>query len=319
MSHILDVTGIRVGHATDTLRATGVTIVTADKAVAAGVSVLGGAPGTRETDALRPHNLGPPVDAVCLAGGSAFGLAAADGAMEALVSRGRGFEVAGHRVPIVPAAILFDLNGERPNYAALGAAAVEAAFAGEDRREGSIGAGTGATTATLKGGVGSASEALDRARVGAIVAVNAVGSATVANGPWLRAAPFARDGELGEPAPADADQAALFTKMRPAIAANTTIAVVATDMALSPAQLERFAASAHDGLTLSIYPAHTLFDGDTVFALSTARVAPPNTREHAMAMEAALRRAVARAAGRAVRFATKVPGMSVPTYAERFP
>jgi len=175
VNHIADVPGLRVGHASDHAARTGSTVVVFDEPAVCAVDVRGGAPGTRETDALRPGGLSPPVDAVCLSGGSAFGLAAGDGAQRALLARGRGFSVREQRIPIVPAAILFDLEGPPADFAAFGAAAVEAAFVGSDTALGTIGAGVNATTAGLKGGIGAALEILPGAAVGALVAVNAVG------------------------------------------------------------------------------------------------------------------------------------------------
>lgn len=322
MSHILDVPGLSVGHAENSDARTGTTVVVANEPSVAAISVHGGAPGTRESDALRPHGLGPPVDAIVLSGGSAFGLAAGDGAQRALLAQGRGYALGPHRVPIVPAAIVFDLSGPPPDYAALGHEAVM--NAGDDRREGTVGAGVGATTARLKGGVGSASERIgpddDPITVGALVVVNALGAVTAANGPWFRAAPFERGREFGGlSAPPDADFASVGTKLSPAVGENTTIAVVATDATLTRPQAYHMAVAAHDGLALAIYPSHTILDGDTVFGLSTARRGHPASLAEHVALTAAAARALARATARAVYAATARPGDRKPTWSEAFP
>lgn len=320
MSHICDVPGLSVGHAQDGERRTGTSVVVAAAGAVAGVSVLGGAPGTRETDALHPSGLGPPVDAVVLSGGSAFGLAAADGAQRVLHQAGRGFPVGEHRVPIVPAAIIFDLSGPPPDYAALGAAACRAALASADRSEGSVGAGTGARCAGVKGGIGSALESAAGGVVGALVVANAVGSPIAANGPWLRAAPFEVDGEFAAvgPAPADADWRTLHHKLASTARENTTVAVVATDLSLDRGGAHRLALAGQDGFAAALYPSHTLYDGDTVFALATQRAPAPRTPDAWVALSAAATRAVARALARAVLAATPVPGIETPTLRERF-
>ena len=195
--------GLSVGHATDAQMKSGASVFLPDRPAIAAVHVMGGAPASREAAALSPENSVERVDAIVLAGGSAFGLAAADGAMDWLAANGRGFAVGGLRVPIVPAAALFDLNngGEKPGdlasaYRALGRAACEAA--GGDIALGSVGAGTGATTADLKGGFGAAESVLaDGSRVAAFVAVNAVGRVTLGTTPHFRAAAFERNGEFG--------------------------------------------------------------------------------------------------------------------------
>ena len=268
---ITDVPGLRVGHAHDAVIRTGVTVLTADAPFTCGVHVMGGAPGTRETDLLAPDNLVEQVDALVLSGGSALGLDAASGVANALRAQGRGFAVGDQRVPIVPAAILFDLlNGGDKDwtvnpYAALGAAALAGAAAPGDL--GTVGAGFGATTATLKGGLGQASEALPGGViVGALVAVNALGSATVGDGPHFWAAPFERDAEFGGLGPATT-----FPQGRPAMkgdARNTTIGIVATNARLTQAQCTRLATAAHDGFARALVPSHTPFDGDLIFAAS---------------------------------------------------
>lgn len=258
-----DVTGIRVGHATNESAVTGCTVVLAPGGAVAGVDVRGAAPGTRETDLLRPGSLVERIHAVCLAGGSAFGLAAADGVMTWLADRGIGYPTADAPVPIVPAAILYDLGigsaDVRPT-AADGAAACDAAERGDDPIEGSIGAGTGATVAKLAGpgeirmgGVGMAGRRLDGGYVLAAMAVcNALGSVV------------ARDGSvLAGPRP-DA-----LPRTTPRHLEHTTLAIIATDADLDRAQCRRLAQLGHDAFARSIVPVHTLYDGDTIFALST--------------------------------------------------
>jgi len=267
---ITDVAGLRVGNARDTTLRSGVTVLCADQPFCAGVHVMGGAPGTRETEALAPDRLVQEVDALVLSGGSAFGLDAASGVMEGLRAMGRGFAVGGLRVPIVPAAILFDLaNGGAKDwaqnpYAELGRNALNGAAS--DFALGSAGAGYGATTARLKGGLGSASWVLDCGiTVGALVAVNPVGCVTMGQGPHFWAAPFEHDAEFGALGMGRAEGVPLTKLAREA----TTIAIVATDAALDQAQLTRMAIAAHDGIARAIVPSHTPFDGDLVFAIST--------------------------------------------------
>ena len=268
---VTDVGGLLVGNASDRTLRTGATVLTAAEPFVAAVHVMGGAPGTRETEALAPDRLVQHADAVVLSGGSAFGLDAAGGVMEGLRARGRGFEAAGHRVPIVPAAILFDLAAggapwDEPPWRALGRSAFEAA--GEAFALGSEGAGTGATTGDLAGGLGSASAVLPSGvTVGGLVAVNAVGSAVVRGGPHFHAAPWEIGAEFGGLGPGlpDPDAIPLPTKGR---REATTIAVVATDAGLTQAQATRLAVMAHDGIARAIVPAHSPFDGDAVFAVS---------------------------------------------------
>ena len=200
---ITDVPGIKVGHAEDLRLGSGATAIIFDQPAAASIDVRGGGPGTRETALLDPAQTVEGIDAITLAGGSAFGLDAASGVQAWLKEQGRGFAVRTARVPIVPAAILFDLLsggdkdwGRYPPYRELGYAA--AAAASPDFALGSVGAGTGATTVNCKGGIGSASAVTAEGHVvGALAAVNAVGSVTIGDGPWFWAAPFERAGEFG--------------------------------------------------------------------------------------------------------------------------
>jgi D-aminopeptidase len=278
---ITDVPGLRVGQAHDVRLASGVTVLLPDQAAIAAVDVRGGAPGTRETDALALGSTVHEVHGLVLSGGSAFGLDAASGVQAFLRQQGHGFRIGDVVVPIVPQAILFDLRnggdkgwGRRSPYQDLGFAACEAA--GLDVALGTAGAGYGATTCGLKGGLGSAScRTPDGFTVGALVAVNALGSVTVGTTRQFWAAPFEQGAEFGGhgfPATLPPDALTPRFKGGPDPApANTTIAIIATDAALTRAQAWRVAVMAQDGLARAIYPAHAPFDGDTVFCLSTAR------------------------------------------------
>ena len=280
---ITDVPGLAVGQAHDAKARTGVTVILPhDRAVAA-CDVRGGGPGTRETDALEPHNLVEAIDAVVLSGGSVYGLAAPDGVTAWLGAQGRGYGlVADPRVPpspVIPSAILFDLAnggdkawGEAPPYRALGRQAALAAAETFDL--GTAGAGYGAMAGQLKGGTGSASAVTaDGFTVGAVVAVNSFGSVVAPGGRTFWAAPFEMDAEFGGLGPlgltGPGDDWGL-AKAEPLARTNTTIACVATDAVLTPAQARRVAVMAQDGLARAIRPVHAPFDGDVVFALSTA-------------------------------------------------
>jgi L-aminopeptidase/D-esterase-like protein len=320
VSHILDVAGLAIGHAADAARRTGATTVVFARAAPCAVAVHGGAPGTRETELLAPENLVGGVDAVSLSGGSAFGLAAADGVMAALLSRGRGFAVGSHKVPIVPGAIVFDLSGPPADYRALGersaAAALDALGGGPgDRAIGTIGAGTGATTARLKGGLGSAAMRVGPFTVGALVVVNAIGSPTAADAPYFRAAPFEEGAEFGGlGAPADADWRTVETKRRAEAAGNTTIGIVATDATLTKAEAKRLAVAAHDGIALSVFPAHTPFDGDLMFAAGTGAAGAPEGPHEQLLLSAAATVVVARAIARGVHAAEPWPDDRMPAW-----
>ncbi len=317
---ITDVAGLRVGNAQDARIRTGSTVLVADQPFTAAVHVMGGAPGTRETDLLSPDRLVQRVDALVLSGGSAFGLDAASGVADGLRALGRGFAVGGQRVPIVPGAILFDLlNGGRKDwqhnpYKHLGEQALRTATAEFDL--GSAGAGFGATSQGLKGGLGSASAVLDSGvMVGALVAVNALGSVTVGDGPQFWAAPWefgTEFGGLGLPAQFPAAAEPTASKLP---GAATTIAIVATDAALTQAECQRLAIAAHDGMARGIVPSHTLFDGDLVFAASTGIRTVPDTFLLGHAAAACLARAIARA----IYLATSLPGDLLPAWSARFP
>ncbi|MDE2182704.1 MAG: P1 family peptidase [Alphaproteobacteria bacterium] len=281
---ITDVPGLRVGNAEDAAARTGVTVLLAEAPAAAAVDVRGGAPGTRDVDALDPVSLVDGVDAIVLSGGSAFGLDAPAGVQAYLKAQGRGFEIApgAPRVPIVSGAILFDLAnggvkdwGELPPYRELGRMA--AAAASGNFALGNAGAGLGAVAGAYKGGLGSTSATSDDgAIVGALAAVNAVGSPVIPGTDVFWAFPFERGGEFGGrriemPLPPITEALPADLKSPPRSRANTTIAVVATDAALSRVELKRLAIMAADGFARALRPAHTPFDGDLVYAVSTAR------------------------------------------------
>lgn len=278
---LTDVPGLAVGHVADENLRSGVTVVLPEQRAACSVDVRGGGSGTRETDLLRPEAAAQAVDAICLSGGSAFGLDAASGVMQWLAERGRGVDVRGHIVPIVPAAILFDLNngGDKawdgePPYRRLGLQACEAAAAGAFPL-GNVGAGYGATAGLIKGGLGSASWVEeDGLMVAAMVAVNAVGSVLTPGNRSFWAAPWEQDGEFGGvPFAADHVDLGLAAESRiarPAEGSHTCIGVIATNAALDKTNLRHVLAMAHDGLARAVRPIHTPFDGDTLFALATA-------------------------------------------------
>jgi len=319
---ITDVAGIRVGHWTDRRAATGCTAILCPPGTTGGVDVRGAAPGTRETDLLRSENTVQEVHAVLLTGGSAFGLEAASGAVRYLHEHGVGLTFGGHVVPIVPAAVIFDLPVGKPSWPDV-AAGYRAAAAARGGRvaEGSVGAGAGATLAKgggrerlLKGGVGTASERLDTGVVvGALAVVNAVGSVRDGRGRWVaaprgdRPGAFLDPGRLlrtgrrwpptPEPAPASESEAG----------SNTTLAVVATNARLTKAQANRLATIAHDGFAHAIWPVHTGGDGDTAFALATGEVEGP--ADGVTALEAMAALAVSRAIVKATRAATGLAGI----------
>lgn len=283
MNNLLtDIPGVSVGHATDLVLGSGTTAILFDPPAVASVAVLGGAPGGRDTHMLEPDMTVDTVDAIVLSGGSAFGLDAAGGVQAMLREAGRGLSVGGLRIPIVSQVILFDLAnggdkdwGRFSPYRDQGYAAALAAAPGPFGL-GSVGAGTGATTALVKGGLGSASM---RTRAGhtvaAIVAVNAVGSPIIGDGPWFWAAPFEVNGEFGGrgfPVPLPPDAGVPRYKGGPAFTAfgtATTIGIVVTDAALTKSQAKRLAIMAHNGLSRAIVPAHAPMDGDTIFAAAT--------------------------------------------------
>jgi len=325
---ITDVAGLNVGHAEDRRVATGVTALIADASAAAVCDIRGGAPGTRDVAALDAAALVGQVDAIVLAGGSAFGLDASAGVTQVLRAQGRGFRIAPSAppVPIVPAAILFDLanggdknwGGETP-YRLLGAEAARAASA--DFALGTVGAGFGAVSGRLKGGIGSVSAVTaEGIALGALVAANAVGSAVIPGTDAFWAFPFEQNEEFGGrrptavgPVPLD-----LPTDMKiPRAGENTTIAIVATDAALDRAELARIAVMAADGFARALRPVHTPFDGDLVFALSTAKQALKGMRQHeVLRLGSIAADCIARAIARGIYEATSFG--SVKSYRDTF-
>ncbi len=301
---ITDVAGLKVGSAQDTRLKSGSTVLIGDTPFTASVHVMGGAPGTRETDLLAPDKTVAAVDALVLSGGSAYGLDACSGVVDALRAQGRGFRVGDALIPLVPGAILFDLlNGgdkewaQNP-YADLGRQALEAA--GEEFEIGSVGAGTGALSAMVKGGLGSASLQLpDGSMVGALVGANPVGAVTTPGDRYFHAAPFEIDGEFGGLGPDPSAGLGLRFESRKMAAmsarANTTIAIVATDAALTKAECQRVAVAAHDGIARAVVPAHMPNDGDLVFSLSTAARPAGDVAMIGHAAALCLSRAIARA------------------------
>lgn len=323
---ITDIAGIRVGHAEDRKLASGVTAVVFEGPVVAAVDVRGGAPGTRETDLLDPAMTVGAIDAIALSGGSAFGLDAGTGIQAWLAEKGRGFAVGPALVPIVPGAIVFDLLnggdknwGRFPPYRDLGYAAAE--NSAETFALGSAGAGLGATTVNLKGGVGSASARLpEGSLVGAIAVVNAAGSVTIGDTPHFWAAPFERDGEFGGLGfPATLPREALLPHTKRRRLESTVIAVVATDAALSKAQAKRLAVMAQTGLARAVYPVHTPQDGDVVFAVSTGKRPLEDPVYGLTVLGAIAANVLARALARGVYEATSLglPG-SPPAWREKF-
>ncbi len=328
---ITDIAGLRVGNAHDAAAMTGVSVVLPQGPVTAAVDVRGGGPGTRETDALGLAGVVGEVHGLVLSGGSAFGLDAAGGVQRWLAQRGIGFAVGAARVPIVPQAVLFDLGnggykawGMDPPYARLALAACDAAA---DRFVlGSAGAGFGATTATLRGGLGSCSTTLDDGvMVGALVAVNAVGAVTVGDGKHFWAAPFERAREYGGHGVArDWSSSATVIQLKGGARAgptNTTIAVVATNARLDKAQCHRLAVMAQTGMSRAVYPVHTPLDGDTVFALSTGDAHAPATHVSLARIGAEAANCLSRAIARAVYEADDAPPgwTGPPAYRTRFP
>jgi L-aminopeptidase/D-esterase-like protein len=331
MNNLLtDIAGVRVGHADDAALASGVTAVIFDRPAVAAMDVRGGGPGTREGALLDVANTVEKIDAVAFAGGSAFGLEAGGGVQAWLAEKGRGFAVRGAVIPIVPGAICFDLlNGGDKQWGrfapyrdlgyAAAAAAADAIFA-----LGSAGAGLGANTANLKGGLGSASaQTDDGVKVAALVVVNAVGTVTVGDGPWFWAAPFEIDGEYGGrglPAAFTTDMLRMRIKGGSAAtpAENTTLAVVVTDAMLTKPQARRLAMIAQTGFARAIYPVHAPMDGDVVFAASTGeRPIDPLVGLTELGMVAA--NVVARAIARGVHAATALPFPdALPAWRDRF-
>jgi len=318
---ITDIAGLKVGNAHDAHYSTGATVLLPDSPVVAAADVRGGAPGTRDISALDPACVVDAVDGIVLSGGSVFGLDAAGGVISHLSEQGVGmsFGRSALHIPIVPSAILFDLTfgpdkgwGATPPYRELGIAAAKAA--GSDFDLGNSGAGYGATAGQLKGGLGSASTVFGSFTVGALVALNPVGSCInpASNDLWAR--PFELGDEFG-PAPAAPAAPVPLTPLGDSkldartAGANTTIAVVATDAVLTKAQAQRLAIMASDGMTRAIRPIHTPYDGDTVFALATGTTALGDQPDEALSMiGSAGADCLSRAIGRAMTSAQPLHG-----------
>ncbi|HTU74768.1 MAG TPA: P1 family peptidase [Trebonia sp.] len=347
---LTDVRGLRAGHATLTGDGwlTGVTVVvTGPDGATGGVDVRGGGPGTRETDLLGPLNQVERVNAIVLAGGSAYGLSAAHGVMTRLGAMNRGFRMGpepSHVVPIVPAAILFDLGrgGDFGNYPGppAGQQAFDAALAapeGDAVAAGCVGAGTGALAGQLKGGTGSASEVLEQSgiTVAALAVVNAAGSVASERTGLLHGAPFGLPGEfdwLAAPSAAELAAGAARLTGRPRTGPgtraepgaprplNTTIGVIGCDASLTKAQCAKLAQVAHDGMARAIRPAHSMFDGDTIFALATGS-GPPATPLELHAILASAADCFTRAVVHGVLSASSAttPAGSWPSYLDLFP
>lgn len=320
---ITDIAGLKVGNAQDDSLKSGSTVLLADAPFTASVHVMGGAPGTRETDLLAPDKSVGAVDALVLSGGSAYGLDACSGVVDELRADGRGFQVGHATIPLVPGAILFDLlNGGQKDWAdnpyrALGRAAYK--DASDTFELGTIGAGTGALTAMLKGGLGSASLVLPNgATVGALVAANPIGSVTTPGDTHFWAAPFEIDDEFGGkgPDPTSGLGRDLHSRKMAAMSerANTTIAIVATDMTLDKAGCQRMATAAHDGIGRAIVPAHMPADGDLVFGLSTGALPMQDPSRDALLVGHAAALCLSRAIARAIYCATPAPNDLLPCW-----
>ena len=323
---ITDIAGLKVGHASDENVRSGVTTLLCGAAWSAGVDVRGGGPGGRETDALSPENLVGRAHAVVLAGGSVFGLAAADGVAAVLSANGIGLQLrpGSPRIPIVPSAVLHDLGnggdknwGLAPPYRDLGIRALNAA--GSDFTLGSVGAGCGAMAGLIKGGIGSTSLDLGEGLVvGALVAVNSIGSALMPDGKtyWAWAFELAQEFggggppdqvmDLSDPAP---DESRLLALGRLQAGANTTLGVVACNADLTTVECKRLAMMAQDGIARAVRPAHTPFDGDTIFALASGAVELNKNQQraaHIGRIGSAAADCLTRAIARAVHFSDPV-------------
>ncbi len=326
---LTDIAGVRVGHADDAKLASGVTAIIFDQPAVASIDVRGGGPGLRDSALLDPVNTVDRIDGLALSGGSAFGLEAGGGVQAWLAEQGRGFNVGTATIPIVPGAILFDLlNGGDKNwgrfapYRDLGY--VAAANASDSFALGSVGAGMGATTATLKGGLGSASAVLSNGtRVAALCAVNAIGSVTIGDGPHFWAAPFEVNtefGSCGQPARFTEDMRRIRIKGGTSASAveNTTLAVVVTDAVLTKSQAKRLAIIANTGMARAIYPVHAPLDGDVMFAAATG-LKPIDPLAGLTELGAVAANVVTRAMARGIYEATALPFAGAqPAWRDRF-
>ena len=325
---ITDVEGLNVGNAHDAQLNSGVTALIADQSCIASVHVMGGGPGTRDTDLLSPENTVEKIDGLFLSGGSAFGLDAGGGIQAWLRENDRGFHLAGQTIPLVPGAILFDLtNGgdkEWGRYAPYRELGYDAAVAATTQFQlGSVGAGKGALVAGLLGGLGSASLRLENGiTLGALVAVNALGSPLIGNSNNFWAAPFEigdEFGGLGLPSALPDDTAQLNIKFRKEIspASNTTIGIIATDAVLTKSQAKRLAIAAHDGFARAIWPSHTPLDGDLVFAVATGTSAIVPQLDDWIDLGAHAASTMSRAIARGIYHASSDANSICPAYNER--
>ena len=327
---ITDIEGLLVGNAQDNALKSGVTVLTSKHPFTASVAVHGGAPGTRDTELLSPENTVDQVDALVLSGGSAFGLDAASGVQARLKDQGRGFAVGPINVPIVPGAILFDLInggdkswGKYPPYRDLGWTACE--YASTEFQLGSVGAGTGALVAGLKGGLGTASIQLaNGVLISALFAVNALGSPLIADTPHFQAVQFEQNrefGGLGFPLtfPDHSDRINIKFREETQPNQNTTIGIVATDAALTKSEAKRLAIAAHDGIARAIWPAHTPMDGDLIFAAATGTNKLVFQHSDWVDLSAAAASVTARAIARGIFEAEKQTNDLFPTYRDKFP
>ncbi|MEE9375489.1 MAG: P1 family peptidase [Rhizobiaceae bacterium] len=330
---ITDVEGLTVGNCCDVTLKSGVTTLLCETENVSSVHVMGGAPGTRDTDLLQPENIVQSTDALVLSGGSAFGLDAASGVQSALREQGKGFAVEDQRIPIVPTAILFDLInggnkdwGKHSPYRELGYNSVKAA--NREFELGSVGAGSGALVGGpeigLKGGLGSASIVLDNGiTVAALVAVNALGAPTVGLDKHFWAAPFEQGSEFGghgiSNAPREESrQVRIKFRERHSQGANTTIGIIATDAALNKAQAKRLAVAAHDGFARALWPAHTPLDGDLIFAISTGTSKIEPALDTQIDLSAAAAGTMSRAIARGIFSAAEMPNDIFPTWKNYF-
>jgi len=330
---ITDVAGLRVGHSQDEDLKSGTSVLLADEENVASAHVMGGAPGTRDIALLQPENTVQSVDALVLSGGSAFGLDAAGGVQAALREQGKGFLVGDQRVPIVPAAIIFDLiNGGNKNwsrfapYRDLGYEAV--ATASKQFQLGSVGAGTGAIVggpgSGIKGGLGSASTVMPNGvTVGAMVVVNALGAPTVGNSKHFWAAPFEIDNEfgalgIGNIGAEEAQELRIKFRETQNPRANTTIAIIATDAELTKGEAKRLAIAAHDGFARALWPAHTSFDGDLIFSIATGKSGRKDDMNFIIDLGPVAAATMSRAIARGIYEASTAPGDVVPTWSASF-
>ena len=326
---LADIAGLKIGNAQDGTLKSGATAIICDEPMIASVAVHGGAPGTRDVALLEPENSVESIDAITLSGGSAFGLDAASGVQSWLRQNGRGFAIGPVRIPIVPGAIIFDLIngvhkdwGKHSPYRDFGWDA--AANASIEFETGSVGAGTGAITAGLKGGLGSASIVLENGvTIAALFAVNCLGSCTFGETKHFHAAMFEHEKEFGghgapDHLPADASDIKIKFREVTANMANTTIGVVSTDAVLTKAQAKRLAIAAHDGIARAIWPAHTPMDGDLVFALASGKSGVVPGAGDWIDLGAHAAGVTARAIAQGVYAASGAAGDPYPSYQEKF-